>query len=188
MAYYLEPGHHELTIRQREDGTQLDRILITSDPSYVPYDVQMEAESGALSWPMRATNYFANNYVWVPNGSKKGGSVSYNLNLPADGQFLLWGRVNAPTSGDDSFFVSIDSGASNLWDTTRTSSTGWAWDIVSDRYTGDAMFDLSAGSHVLRVRRREDGAKLDQLILTNDLGFTPVDPALDLSEMSSQPL
>ena len=36
VIYYLEPGEHSLIIKQREDGTKIDRILITNDLEFVP--------------------------------------------------------------------------------------------------------------------------------------------------------
>jgi hypothetical protein len=32
----LEAEEHTLTIKQREDGTKIDRILVTNDMEYVP--------------------------------------------------------------------------------------------------------------------------------------------------------
>jgi hypothetical protein len=36
VVYHLWPGEHTLTIKQREDNTKLDRLLITHDLNYVP--------------------------------------------------------------------------------------------------------------------------------------------------------
>ena len=36
VTYYLEAGQHTLKVKQREDGTKLDRILITDDMQFVP--------------------------------------------------------------------------------------------------------------------------------------------------------
>ena len=38
VVYYLVAGAHTLTIKQREDGTIIDRILITNDMDYVPLE------------------------------------------------------------------------------------------------------------------------------------------------------
>ena len=35
-GYYLEAGDHLLIIKQREDGTKLDQILITGDMYFIP--------------------------------------------------------------------------------------------------------------------------------------------------------
>ena len=35
------------------------------------------------------------------------------------------------------------------------------------------IYTLSAGEHVLMIKHREDGTKLDRLLITNDLSFVP---------------
>jgi hypothetical protein len=34
-------------------------------------------------------------------------------------------------------------------------------------------FNLTGGSHTLTIAYREDGAKLDKVLVTNDSGFVP---------------
>ena len=36
VVYSLTAGPHTFTVKQRENGTKLDRILITDDMAYVP--------------------------------------------------------------------------------------------------------------------------------------------------------
>jgi hypothetical protein len=49
-----------------------------------------------------------------------------------------------------------------------TVASVWTWDnMVSGPFT------LSAGTHTIKVRYRENGAKLDRLLLTSNLSFTP---------------
>jgi hypothetical protein len=36
IIFYLDEGTHSLIIKQREDGTKLDKILITNDIEYLP--------------------------------------------------------------------------------------------------------------------------------------------------------
>jgi hypothetical protein len=50
------------------------------------------------------------------------------------------------------------------WDLPESSS--WRWRKVID-------VTRSAGIFNLEFRQREDGTKLDQIILTNDLSFVP---------------
>jgi hypothetical protein len=85
--------------------------------------------------------------------------------------------VIAPSSGDDSFWVRIDNGAWINWKLPLGSS--WHWDVVHDvsAPTTPSLFVLPAESlHTLCVAYREDGAKLDLLMLTNEAGFNPASP------------
>ena len=80
--------------------------------------------------------------------------------------------MSSVTKEDDSFFVQIDNGADNLWDIERTGN--WAWDRASNRGGADpVIFSLSAGSHTISIKVREDGTKIDKLLLTNDMGYSP---------------
>ncbi len=116
-------------------------------------------------------------FIFVPNGNgnaTKPGKVmaTYTVNLTQDGQYILFGRVIAPTTVDDSFYVQIDNGADITWDLTN--GTAWHWDKVRDRGTsGPVKLNLKAGLHTIKIKWREDGAKLDTLLLTSDLNYVP---------------
>ena len=96
------------------------------------------------------------------------------------GTYRLWGRVLAPTPDDDSFFVSANAG---LY--TRIGTRG---DIVlprTDWHLGSGPIwrwrgfpvdvVLPKGPVVLTLHTREDGAKIDVLVLTDDTAFHPAD-------------
>ena len=61
------------------------------------------------------------------------------------------------------------------------SGGGWAWSQVTNWNDGDQVvwFALEEGMvNLLRFTRREDGAKIDRIIVTNDPGFVPVDVSI----------
>jgi hypothetical protein len=141
-----------------------------------------EAEDGSVTAPLvvrddaRASN---GRYLAVADGmnAKKtvaaGGHASLHFDLPVGGRFHIWGRVIAPSSGDDSFWVRLDGGPWLNWNDIAQGNS-WHWDQVrNDAAVGPPTFDLSAGPHTLTIAYREDGARLDRLLITDDLGFTP---------------
>jgi len=144
-----------------------------------------EAESGSISAPFAVhddARASSGHYLTVATGmnAKKaasaaaaGGHSRLCFELPAAGKFKLWGRVIAPSSSDDSFWVQLDGGPWLKWNDIAQ-GTDWHWDeIKDDAAVGPSTFDLSAGPHTLTIAYREDGARLDKLLLTNDLGFSP---------------
>jgi hypothetical protein len=148
---------------------------------YVP----LEAERGTLTPPMRWNSHdaaSAGRYIYVPNGAGGGGQASFEFSVPEAGDYLIWGRVASNSYADNSFFVSIPGLTTTsyknqvVWVTKRGGGTDrWVWDRVSDR-NGDnpVKYRLAANrTYSLRVTRREDGTKLDRLIITRDLGFDP---------------
>jgi hypothetical protein len=117
-------------------------------------------------------------YIYSPDGSGNQytpGPVMaiYKAHILKAGEYILWGRVIAPDLSSDSFFVQMDDGFDNLW--TVALGNDWHWSTVNDRGNADIMiFTLGRGEHTIRLKLREDGTKLDTLLLTNGMfTFTP---------------
>jgi arylsulfatase A-like enzyme len=117
-------------------------------------------------------------YIFSPNGTGNeytpGGTImaTYTLNIPQTGVYTLWGRVQAGNGNDDSFFVQIDDNVDTMWEVER--GDHWHWDTVNDRDIRDPVrFSLTSGVHTIKIKLREDGTKLDTLLLTNDVDFVP---------------
>jgi hypothetical protein len=116
-------------------------------------------------------------YIVAPNGTgsyHEPGSIlaTYAVNIAQAGGYVLWGRVIAANAQDDSFFVQLDDDMQNTWDV----ATGnfWQWDLVNNRNRSDPVkFNLTEGEHLIKISLREDGTKLDKLLLTNNLDFVP---------------
>jgi hypothetical protein len=177
--YELEEGWHTIDINQIDDGAKLDRIVVTSAMTWQPWEVWIEAEHGWLVWPMRSILGDGTNYITVPNGAGAGGGAYYSFGLQPPGQYHIWGLVKATSGGDNSFFVTVGEGDELAWHTPVRSD--WFWDRVSDYGVGDISFDLAAGWHTLDIVRREDGTRLDRILITNDAGFTPKHVKLGIS-------
>ena len=103
----------------------------------------------------------------------------YKVNISQVGEYVLWGRVQARDGRNNSFFVQIDDNEDNLWEIEIGDL--WHWDKVSHRVIRFGRYDsmhsvrflLLPGTHTIKVKLREDGTKLDKLLLTNDTNFVP---------------
>jgi len=171
----LTAGDHEVRFYQREDGTKLDRVeLVNVNQNATCGPLTQQAENGVLSGSVATVadgnaqggvaveavpgsflqTYPSANYVelcfTVPNG--------------AGGDYRIDGRVLAPNSLDDSFYVTVDGGPSALWHITNNPS--YATDAVSDVGVDPMVYNLGAGDHVVRFYQREDGPRLDSVTLT----------------------
>jgi hypothetical protein len=117
-------------------------------------------------------------FIHTPNGtgdrynpSATTGAV-YALSIIEPGTYVLWGKVHARDGADNSFFVQMDGGVNNLWEFEPSAT--WHWDAVNNRGKADPVkFILTEGIHTITLKVREDGAKLDSMLLTNDLSFVP---------------
>ena len=124
-------------------------------------------------------------YIWVPNGngdfgtpSENTGYVTYTFRVPTDGTYFMWGRIIANNASEDSFFVSIDGGDYITWVTKVGEFETWTWDQLRDGPVADektVTLELQAGQHTLLIRHREDGIKLDKILISDDLKCIPIE-------------
>lgn len=198
MPVRLTAGEHTLGIRNREDGTRLDRLLITGDPTYVPTGRGgagpghqpiyrwMEVEQARLMGSIEAAEHAGasggRSIVFQRgNASEPSGSATFAFDVEAPGRYVVWGRVLAPDGGANSFYASLDAGEEVIWDAPRnlTNRQGrWSWVPLNARdYNGRTvdplLLDLQPGVHTLRLRTREPKVELDGVLVTNDVGFRP---------------
>jgi subtilisin family serine protease len=106
-----------------------------------------------------------------------GGHGKITFTAPVAGNYKVWGRLTAPTDGDDSWWVRIDSGTWQRWNGIAIGGT-YHWDDVHHDLAGSpppaTIFPLTAGTHILEFAYREDGGRLDRFLITNDMAFTPM--------------
>lgn len=103
------------------------------------------------------------------------GSVTFNLDVPVAGNYRVIGNVNAPANANSSFYLKVDQARLLLWDFAATAAA-YTFD-VADAAQGVGTphnLNLTVGSHTLEVRQREEQAKLDSIIVTNDPGLDPM--------------
>jgi hypothetical protein len=109
-----------------------------------------------------------------PSDDSADGLAFYDFELPAGGDFRLWGRVNPPTLEEDSFWLRIDDQPWIQWNDIAHEDP-WHWDDVRPFEMRNERFliPLEPGAHRLVISYRELGARLDKLLLTNDAELVP---------------
>ena len=109
---------------------------------------------------MAVTAGIGDNY----HGDNTLGSLNYDLDVQTPDTYYLWLRVYGPDGSSDSFYAEMDDGGRTA---EHFGAQGqWLWKQVS------GSFYLS-GAHSLTISHREDGARLDRILLTTDASFTP---------------
>lgn len=171
-------------------GVGVDFTVTLGDGTVQPVldqsNIFIEAESGTIQAPMTISADPAasgGQYVVTPNGNGQAGSVTLQFTVQTGGSYKIWGRCKTPSGTDDSFFISVDGGTEFLWDVFQGIPSGnqWEWDEVSHRGNGTGtspeinpvIFQLDPGTHTLLIRTREDGTRLDKILITNNLNFVP---------------
>ena len=116
-------------------------------------------------------------YLHSPDGignqySPSSVMATYQVKILQEGIYVLWGRVKVHNYTANSFFVQVDNGIDNLWEIEK--DINWHWERVNDRYRANPVkFFLEEGLHTIKIKLREDGTKLDKMLLTDDIGFIP---------------
>ena len=166
LVFDLEPGQHTLRFMVREDGTFLDKIKVNPVISKMIEAEDFSSMSGA--WQAGVDHvmsaYGSGDYF---NSPPTGNELTYDFSVGVDGQYKIHGLVNAPDSSTNSFWIKVDDGAWVQWHLTVTGNA-WRWQQVTSGSTqSDLSFDLAEGNHTLRVKIREDGTRLDKILVTN---------------------
>jgi hypothetical protein len=131
--------------------------------------IWLEPESGAVgtNWQvLKDATASKGAYIMIKDGlnsSKVAPSDSaQNLvvipfTIAVAGTYNFLGRAIGATATDDSYWVKVDNGP--FVSANGLTSAQWQWGRL-------AIADLSAGKHTLTITYREDGAKLDKVLIT----------------------
>jgi hypothetical protein len=120
-------------------------------------------------------------YIKSPKGRE--GWAEYEIEIPDDADYYMWGMVQEHDGVTDSFFITfdlLDRGADdaaneNSWDLNGIADL-WSWDNVRGRGVGGdpRKFELDKGTHTLRVWTRENETWLDCIFMSTDSTALPI--------------
>jgi len=101
--------------------------------------------------------------------------LQFEIEFASVGTHYTWVRGFASNGTDDSVHLGLDgqhAGASNL--TWQAATNVWAW---SNRTSSAALATVNvpgAGSHIVNLWMREDGSRVDRILLTTNVDFHAV--------------
>jgi hypothetical protein len=117
------------------------------------------------------------------------GVATYRFQVSNAGTYRIWGRVIAPNDGDDSFWVRMRKVGGTTSTLIRwngiTPGAAWHWaPVKAEGAASPAELALEAFvDYELQIAYREDGTKLDLLVITDDGGFDPQSPPATAPEL-----
>lgn len=94
------------------------------------------------------------------------GKATYKVNIGAAGSYRFWGRCHWQDGCGNSFFVKISDKPAVVLGQDGTYQR-WHW-------VKGPTVQLPAGQCTVVIQNREDGAKIDQFLLTSNLSYVPV--------------
>lgn len=147
----------------------------------------MEAESsGGIVEPVRIVDATSNTasavagasggrYLEIPMGAGNPPKVNQGeailpFEIVEPGEYTLWCRVYWISACNSSFTLSLDDALPFTFGKDATFLT-WHWVKAPPRLK---QLNLAKGKHVLTIRNRQDGVKLDQVLLALDKKHVPV--------------
>ena len=131
--------------------------------------IWLEAECGAVGakWDIVADPTASKGaYVTIKPGFNSTAAAPADIDsnkivipftIDSAGTYNFLARVIGPTATDDSYWVKIDNGA--FVSANGLTSTDWTWGRLT-------IAALTPGQHTLTITYREDGARLDKILIT----------------------
>ncbi|CAH0999302.1 hypothetical protein LEM8419_00600 [Neolewinella maritima] len=160
-----------VTDNQGAKATDLVSITATAPPTTGTTSFWLEAECAAVGSTWTTGNSAAasnGKFVVVSSGNSTAAPpadvpanrIRFTVQGAKAGSYHLFARIDAPSSGDDSYWVRVNGGSWYKWWTGISQNAGFQW----NKYP-DGLLALSAGSNTIDFAYREDGTKLDKLHL-----------------------
>ena len=107
-----------------------------------------------------------------------GPRLGYNITFSNSGNYTIWVRMSAPNGGSDSVHIGFNGLPITYgYGVSTQSDDTWNWQNSSCSVCSDTIkLDVhvpSEGQHQLHIWMREDGVRIDSIIMTNIAGFEP---------------
>ncbi|MEZ4272610.1 MAG: DUF4038 domain-containing protein [Myxococcota bacterium] len=179
-ASTYELGTSSMTVTLADDDTE---PLCDADAAGDCFYFYAEAETQNISAPAGiGTSNATSGGSYVSSDVAFEGEIGFTFDVPQAGEYIVWARILATSGVADSFFVSANGGAEDVYDLAENAwSEDWQWTRVNGRNGGAPMtlnprlFSLKSGENTLLFRGREVGAGLDVILITDDTTFVPTD-------------
>lgn len=178
-------------IPQRADiGAFETELMVDPGPAFgeVGGQVVMEAEHftwGNQAWIGQAdlVDYTGSGYLSTlpdvdlqyepPDTLAPNPSLEYTIHFTTTGTYYVWLRGYAPNGAGDSLYMALDD--QPVQTLTGFTPRIWSWAGAQADLSGGAVTIsvTEPGIHILRLWQREDGLRLDRILLTTDGNYTP---------------
>jgi len=159
---------------KRDSNTAVVTVKIKNNRTAVVVEAE---EASMFSTPMTKgsdASASGGGYIWVPTGTgsistpfQEGGSAHYVFKVPSAGKYRLWVREQSRNAAHNSFFISLDGGDFLPCNTALVKQ--WEWEQLRIGNSGKPLVvHLTPGEHTLRIKQKEDGTRIDKLLLSTN--------------------
>ena len=183
-VFDLAAGQHTLAFRLRKAGSKLDKLLIINDLDYTPEGnpetnfkpakdkeyIWMEAEAGDINPPYAIEVHHTasgNQHISVPTESTR-----FKIDIPEAGNYRILAKVYAKAGNENSIKLRVgNTGGYKSWNAVPTDKFNqWIWEEVDldNKTPGKTIFTLEKESTSIWIKYREEGLKIDKILITDD--------------------
>ena len=100
--------------------------------------------------------------------------LQYTVNFSTTGTYYVWVRGHASGSSDASFHAGVDGTSNTAARMLVSQFNTWQWSNSVLNSTSPATISVStAGNHTFSIWMRDDGMRIDKVILTTNPNYTP---------------
>jgi hypothetical protein len=98
--------------------------------------------------------------------------LHYTINFTTTSIYTVWLRGYAPDAAGDSLYIALDEQTPMLL--TGFAPQTWSWANRNPQDTSVTIEVTEPGLHTLHLWQREDGLRLDRILLTTDSSYNPI--------------
>ncbi|MBW8040334.1 MAG: cellulase family glycosylhydrolase [Planctomycetes bacterium] len=148
----------------------------------------VDQRSDDITWVAATgqTGYIGSGYMTPPDNTgssvvwSTGCELAWDVDISTAGTYYMAVRRIALDNGDDSARVGVN-GAERDDNTFNGIATSWQWSRGTDFDLGN----LSAGTHTIQIRRREDGFCVDRVMIADSWSKLPADGSTEAGPAES---
>ncbi len=156
-----------------------ETVVLSAIPSKIngKYNgnIYIESETGSLSGNFGVQKSQIDPevfYLFGTHGIPMDGAAEYTFEIQEAGIYVIWGRCYSFNQYMDSFFMEVDSSGNVIAWHLEKDYDKWIWQKVTEN-GAVKFFYFTAGIHTLKIIKRDIDARIDKVIITKDMSFTP---------------
>jgi subtilisin family serine protease len=135
--------------------------------------------------PLSITNFIGDSFMrvepdsgayWTSNYATTAPELQYVINFQTTGTYYVWVRARAEDYAGDSLHAGLDGAPLTTADSISVpAGAGWVWTNGTMDGPSATINVTTPGQHTLNIWAREDGLRLDRILLTTSRSYAPND-------------
>ena len=163
LSYFQEVGG-QVTLEAEHAGWQIER-------NQRPWITQTTLSG--YTGPSYLSALPDTDLQFMTNYTETSPELQYAINFTTTGTYTVWVRGYAPNAAGDSLYIALDDQPPQTL--SGFAPRTWSWTAKGSDTPGNlvTLTVTEPGLHTLRLWQREDGLRLDRIVITTDSSYNP---------------